>query len=174
MTGKWVLEKGQLTHVFAMSKEFLAVRLDLPMRSAHGGEFSSQVSGSAGHWLLQRSGGSARRWQLQCSVGVQWCLHRSSVRCCSAAQQRRALAAAVWCWQRQCGCSAALQRKALAAAAWHWQRSGGVLCCLCWAVQRSSAAQCVGSGSAVAAAQRRAGRCSTAEAASVVSCSVVE
>jgi hypothetical protein len=34
MTGKWVLEKGQLTHVFAMSKEFLAVQLDLPMRSA--------------------------------------------------------------------------------------------------------------------------------------------
>jgi hypothetical protein len=34
VTGKWVLEKGQLTHVFAMSEEFLAVQLDLPMRSA--------------------------------------------------------------------------------------------------------------------------------------------
>ena len=93
MTGKWVLEKGQLTHVFAMSEEFLAVQLDLPMRSAHGGEFSSQVSSSgfgccsaavvalgvgscsaafersgvfAGHWRAAAAQlGSAGRWQRQ-------------------------------------------------------------------------------------------------------------
>jgi hypothetical protein len=52
VTGKWVLEKGQLTHVFAMCEEFIAVQLNLPMRSAHGVEFSLQVSGSAGRWLL--------------------------------------------------------------------------------------------------------------------------
>ncbi len=46
-------------YVFPMCEEFLAVQLDLPMQSAHGGEFSLQVSGSAGHWLLQRSGGIA-------------------------------------------------------------------------------------------------------------------
>jgi hypothetical protein len=34
-TGKWILEKGQLTHVFAMTEEFLAGQLD--MRSAHRG-----------------------------------------------------------------------------------------------------------------------------------------
>ena len=154
VTGKWVLEKGQLTHVFAMSKEFLAVRLDLPMRSAHGGEFSSQVSGSAGHWLLQRSGGSARHWQLQRSVGAQWCLRRSAVRCCSTARQRRALAAAAWCWQRQRGCIAARQGRALAAAVWRWQRqrqrgrcSAAVGHCVVFAgqgsaAQRSAAQQC--------------------------------
>jgi hypothetical protein len=32
-TGKWVLEKGQLTHIFALSEEFLAGWLDLSMRS---------------------------------------------------------------------------------------------------------------------------------------------
>ena len=59
-----------------MCEEFLAAQLDLPMQSAHGGEFSSQVSGSAGRWLLQRSGGSIRSLQLQRIVGAQLCLRR--------------------------------------------------------------------------------------------------
>ncbi len=33
-TGKWVPEKGQLTHVFAMTGEFLSGQLNLPMWSA--------------------------------------------------------------------------------------------------------------------------------------------
>jgi hypothetical protein len=95
VTGKWVLEKGQLTHVFAMSEEFLAVQLDLLMRSAHGGEFSSQVS-SSGFGCCSAA---------VVALGVGSCsaaLERSGV----FAGQRRAAAAQLGStghWQRQRG-----------------------------------------------------------------------
>jgi len=84
------------------------------------------------------------------------------------------LAVAVWLQRSSAAQGIGSGSMALVAAAWQMQRSGGALCCHCRAAQRSSAAQCVGSGNAVAAAQRRAGCCSAAEAASVVSCSVLE
>ena len=82
--------------------------------------FSSQVSGSARRQpqsavFSSQVSGSAGRWQLQRSVGAQWCLCRSAARCCSTARQRRALAV----------------------AAWQLQHSGGALCCL----RRAAAAQ---------------------------------
>ena len=147
----------------------------------HGGEFSSQVSRSgvgccsaavvvldvgSCSAALERSGvfaGQRRAAAAQLSSAAQGVGSGSVV-----------LAAAAWLQRSSAEQGVGSGSVALAAASCQMQRSGGALCCLRRAAQRSSAAQCVGSGSALAAAQRRAGRCSAAEAASVVSCSVVE
>ena len=112
----------------------------------HGGEFSSQVS---------RSGVGCCSAAVV-ALGVGSCsaaFERSGVfagqrraAAGSAARQRRALAAAAWCWQRQRGCSAARQSRALAAAAWRWQRhrvrcSAAAERCVVFAGQRSAARQ---------------------------------
>ena len=152
MTGKRVLEKGQLTHVYAMSEEFLAVQLDLPI-PIHGccAMMVSFLRGSAGRWQLQHSGGSTRRWQLKHSVGAV-----VSSQVSGALLQRSSASQGVGSGSVVLAVAAWLQRSSAAQGVGSGSMTDA-------AQQRSAVLSSQGSaaqlGSAVAAAQRRAGRC---------------